>query len=380
MQKYGVIFYCLGCLALCAYLLERSAFFVSAKDALQGQDVPSSILNIGKMGKILKEKGLIRAVPREEAAASGTIQDISRSLLVLEIDISVDAELQVYWAESASQKYSTERCRTLTGTAGQREYGFLLPELAKIHRLRIDPTEKPADIKIRRIILYSDEHEIVLSPGSGLDLLKPLAGVGPLQYDSQHDTGGLSFSTLDDDGQLELRLDAVRGPRKIEQLAFPRKRQKTLYRHVADDGPQFFPSSQIIRQEHFKKNWPVMSLVIDEADLYHSDTGLLANKTARGRQWERPSFCSYFDENGNLRFASMVGVRMHGGKRIQFYSSFRLYFRKEYGVSQFPDFQTRIGFSTHTEPVKRLVVHHTAWPENGWYFNNSTVVSLYCST
>jgi len=373
MKKYGVIFCVLCCFALLGTVLERGAFFAGLKNALQRQEIPGSILDIGKMGKILKERGLIRTLPKEEVSSSATSPDLSKSLLAIELEIPVDTEFQVYWTNKKEQKYAIERCSRVAVTAGRREYVLPLPRLGGIQRLRIDPSGKPADIRIRRITLYSNEQEVVLSSDNGLDLLKPLTGIDRLR----HDADGVSFTALNTDAQLELRLDAVRKSKKIERIAFQRKRRDTLFRHVADSGGMHsFPSSQIITKKNFKKNWPVMSLVFDEADLYHPDTGLVPNKAFRGRQWERPASCSYFDETGHLRFASTVGVRMHGGKRMQFYSSYRLYFRKEYGLSRFSEFRPEIGFSTRAEPVKRLVVHHTAWPEGGWYFNNTLAYDI----
>jgi hypothetical protein len=35
---------------------------------------------------------------------------------------------------------------------------------------------------------------------------------------------------------------------------------------------------------------------------------------------------SYYGANGKLAFASMVGMRIHGGKLEQLYSSFPIYF------------------------------------------------------
>ncbi len=372
MKKYGVIFCGLCCFALLGTVLERGAFFVGLKNALQRQEIPSAVLDIGIMGKILKERGLIRTVPKR-IYSSATAPDLSKALIAIQLESAIDTELQVYWVETKKQKYSIERCSRVPVTAGKKEYVLPLPRLGGIQRLRIDPSAEPADIRIRRITLYSGEQEIVLSSDNGLDLLKPLTGIDRLR----HDADGVSFTALNTDAQLELRLDAVRKSKKIEQIAFQRKRQDTLFRHVTDSGGMHsFPSSQIITKKHFKKNWPIMSLVLDEADLYHPDTGLVPNKTYRGRQWERPASCSYFDENGRLRFASTVGVRMHGGKRMQLYSSYRLYFRKEYGLSRFSEFRPEIGFSTRAEPVKRLVVHHTAWPEGGWYFNNTLAYDI----
>jgi hypothetical protein len=349
------------------------AFFADLTTALQRQEVPGSILDIGKMGKILKEKGLIRTVPEDDFSLPGTYQKKSRSVVRILLESSIDTELHLYWLTKKKQKYSTERYVKAPVTAGQKEYSLSVPALSEIHRLRIDPATNLADIRISKVSLHYDGQDILLLPEKGLDLLQPLAGIKRVHHDSK----GLFFTTRNTDAQLELRLADLRKPKSIEQLAFQQKRRETLFRHVADSrGIHSFPSSQVITKRHLKKNWPVLSLVLDDADLYHPDTGLVPNKSSRGRQWERLASCSYFDEKGKLRFASMVGVRMHGGKRMQLYSSYRLYFRKEYGLSRFPEFQPRIGFSSKAEPVKRLVVHHTAWPEGGWHFNNTLAYDI----
>ncbi len=372
MKKYWIILCCLCCFALGA-VLERTAFFSDLKAALQRQEVSSGILDVGKMGKILKENGLIRAVPEDEFFLPGTYQTRSRSVVRILMESNIDTELHLYWLTKEKQKYSTKRYVKAPVTAGQKEYVLLIPALPEIHRLRIDPATELADIRISRVSLYYDGQDILLSPDNGLDLLEPLAGINRIQHDGK----GLFFTTQHADAQLELRLAGLRDPKSIEQLVFQQKRQKTLFRHVTDAGNmRSFPSSRIIKKKHFKKNWPVLSLVLDDAGLYHPDTGLIPNKSSRGRQWERPASCSYFDEKGNLRFASMVGVRIHGGKRMQLYNSYRLYFRTEYGRSRFPDFQPRMEFSSKAEPVKRLVVHHTAWPEGGWYFNNTLAYDI----
>lgn len=373
MKKYGIIFCCLCCLALCTYLLEQGAYFADLKKALQGQDIPASMLNIGTMGKILKEQGLIRTVPKQGIASSATALDLSKSLLVIKLELPITTELQIYWTEKKEQKYRTERSCRVAAATGQKEYIFSLPPLPRIHRLRIDPATRPADIRIRRISLYYGEQEIVLSPDKGLELLKPTAGIGRVHID----TDGLSVTAVDMDPQLELQMDTVQEAEKIEQLAFQRKRRVTSFRHVAGiGGIHSFPSSTIITKKDFKKDWPIISLVLSETELYHPDTGLIPNKSSRGRQWERPAYCSYFDEKGKLRFASLAGVRIHGGKRMQLYSSYRLYFRKEYGLSRFSEFRPKMAFSSKTGPVKRLVVHHTAWPEEGWYFNNTLAYDI----
>ncbi|NQT93519.1 MAG: CotH kinase family protein [Lentisphaerae bacterium] len=55
----------------------------------------------------------------------------------------------------------------------------------------------------------------------------------------------------------------------------------------------------------------------------------------RGRDWERLGYMSFFEE-GRLRFASGIGLRIHGYKSNRWRrNSFRLYFRSQYGTDHF---------------------------------------------
>jgi hypothetical protein len=101
---------------------------------------------------------------------------------------------------------------------------------------------------------------------------------------------------------------------------------------------------------------PVMSLVMDHADLYDPERGLLANVLEKGREWERPGTVAYFDA-GQLRFATGVGVRVHGGgsRKSSPRQGFRLYFRREYGARQVPP---GVLFTPGAQPIRHLVVHN----------------------
>jgi hypothetical protein len=101
---------------------------------------------------------------------------------------------------------------------------------------------------------------------------------------------------------------------------------------------------------------PVLSLVMDPADLHDPERGILANVLEHGREWERPGTVAYFDD-GRLRFATGVGVRVHGGgsRRTSPRQGFRLYFRREYGARQVPP---NVLFSPAAQPIRHLVVHN----------------------
>jgi len=112
-----------------------------------------------------------------------------------------------------------------------------------------------------------------------------------------------------------------------------------------------FLSSQLPVRETKAKGWSVISIVVDQEDLAGPD-GIFTNMKGRGRQYERLANVSYY-EDGQLRFSTYAGIRLHGGNSRKNLESYRIYFRKEYGVNRIdPDFL----FSDSDHSVKRLVV------------------------
>ncbi len=88
---------------------------------------------------------------------------------------------------------------------------------------------------------------------------------------------------------------------------------------------------------------PLVSLIADPVDLWDEERGIYANPLQRGREWEHPTHLTYFDEQGEVGFQEMAGLRIHGNfSRSYSKKSFRLYFRRDYGSSRlfyplFPD-------------------------------------------
>ena len=127
---------------------------------------------------------------------------------------------------------------------------------------------------------------------------------------------------------------------------FPRLRF-AIHRNIAE-----LPSTQGVDAREIVRGLPLLSIYLQPDDL----KTLLDNKLEHGRQWERPASISYFDD-GRLRFAAEVGVRVHGGgSRItSARQGFRLFFRRQYGTAQFAP---GILFGPDSDPLKRLVVHN----------------------
>ncbi len=82
-------------------------------------------------------------------------------------------------------------------------------------------------------------------------------------------------------------------------------------------------------------NMKVISLVTDSSNLTDTKTGIFANYSKEGREWERPANLQLFTD-GNCSFEQNIGIRVHGGytRRLD-QKSLNVYARSDYGESKF---------------------------------------------
>jgi hypothetical protein len=120
--------------------------------------------------------------------------------------------------------------------------------------------------------------------------------------------------------------------------------------------PDIDAARALIPAGEIESGLPVLSLHMDPASLDDPRTGLLTHVMEHGPLWERPGTVAFFD-GGDLKFATGVGVRVHGGgsREQSDRQGFRLYFRREYGARQVPP---GVLFSPAAQPIRRLVVHN----------------------
>jgi hypothetical protein len=100
---------------------------------------------------------------------------------------------------------------------------------------------------------------------------------------------------------------------------------------------------------------PMISLIVEPADLWSPERGIHANHRERGDAWERPVDITYVDKDHRSGFHIVAGVRIHGGSSRSFEKMpLRLYFRREYGDSwlEYPLFA-----DGEVGSFKRLVLH-----------------------
>jgi len=100
---------------------------------------------------------------------------------------------------------------------------------------------------------------------------------------------------------------------------------------------------------------PVVSLIMDPADLWDAESGIYENPLGRGEAWERPVNVTYIASDHTLGFSIGAGIRVHGRQsRAQAKKSLRLYFRTKYGPARldYPLFQ-----GSSVTSFNRLVLH-----------------------
>ena len=123
-------------------------------------------------------------------------------------------------------------------------------------------------------------------------------------------------------------------------------------RFAIQRSPADLPSTSAIRGMEVVRGHPTVSVHLPPREL----KDLLDNKMQHGRAWERAGSVSYFEE-GRLRFAAQVGIRIHGGgsRLSSERQGFRLFFRRDYGVTRAP---RGVLLDDASDPLRRVVLHN----------------------
>jgi len=99
-------------------------------------------------------------------------------------------------------------------------------------------------------------------------------------------------------------------------------------REVLTDSSQLGPVVSTSYVMNVQARLPVLSLIIDPADLQNLD----AHYLSRGRDWERPVHLTFITPDHQTGFTQAAGLRIRGkGSQSLPKKSFWLYFRQEYG-------------------------------------------------
>ncbi len=156
---------------------------------------------------------------------------------------------------------------------------------------------------------------------------------------------------------------------ELRLLEHANKTKFKLAEFENDLAPIELPSSKNLIEIAQASRLPTLSITVDSESLNDKFTGLLNQPTERGRSWERSGYVSYFDD-GNLVFASGIGLRIHGGKsRGMLQKSFRVYFRSLYNSEAIP---SSMVFGEGDETLRSLIVHNDRRENRQqlWHFTN----------
>lgn len=128
--------------------------------------------------------------------------------------------------------------------------------------------------------------------------------------------------------------------------------------------PERISAALGIDAERVASGAPSVALILRPEDL----AALEDNPEERGREWERPGYFAFVEE-GRVRAASLVGVRIHGGggRRKERYSH-RIYFRRSYDQPWLFGGILPTGGSL---PPKRIVLRKDGGPDHRgrqWHF------------
>ena len=85
------------------------------------------------------------------------------------------------------------------------------------------------------------------------------------------------------------------------------------------------------------KSIPTYSIVTDSSNLFDSATGIYANASQDGSDWERPASVELIYPDGTKGFHINAGLRIRGGFSRSSSNpkhAFRFFFRSEYGASK----------------------------------------------
>jgi len=103
--------------------------------------------------------------------------------------------------------------------------------------------------------------------------------------------------------------------------------------------PQIVTNYSLAEWKEILSQVPTMSIVTEMGNLFDAATGIYANASGHGIDWERPMSLELIDPNDEDpdRFQEDAGLRIRGGfsRNPQFVKhSFRVFFRREYGAGR----------------------------------------------
>ncbi len=155
-----------------------------------------------------------------------------------------------------------------------------------------------------------------------------------------------------------------------------------VFAEDADPG-EITSGSFIIDEAGLERfSMPVISISTDADSLFSDDAGIYVpgsnpsnpNYNQRGREWERPAWIEFFEDDGSVAFSQQVGLRIHGGtSRSRPRKSLRIYARNDYGA---PWINHQIFPDKPIGQFKRLLLRNSGNDWDGTVFRDGFMQAL----
>ena len=150
--------------------------------------------------------------------------------------------------------------------------------------------------------------------------------------------------------------------------------------------PQIVTNYSLAEWKGILSQVPTMSIVTEMKNLFDAATGIYANASGHGIDWERPMSLELIDPNSDnpSRFQENAGLRIRGGfsRNPQFVKhSLRVFFRREYGAGRlaYPLFENDGAQEFETFDLRTS--QNYSWPREGSFENgrfDTMVREVFC--
>ena len=374
----------LGALSVCIVFSAAAYYWKGPKDLFQKKTVSSPLLAYGETGEILRKLGAISPVENKLMSSRITtnpVEFIRRAarerdkwLLLEQYAAYRDNGIFGYIEMESEEPVVGFKIEVMENGSWVNQVASRVTPRKFGYSFFIDSDSSNPELRFT-----FGKHPIYLY---GMGFLKN--GYHPLVFNDQ-----VGYSSLFRDSEADFitytESGAVVDPQKPDQelrstLSFQKKTLVGISKYHEKQGST--PIDLIASRDHplvdrlivtdqilaaiSREKIPVLSIDIENSDLYSEQYGILTNYDGHGREWERLGYVRFF-KDGQPLFSNFSGIRLQGGDpgREQGLINFRLYFREEYGTAQLES--DRI-FDGSVGGIKRLAVKQSQWqrwPLNG---------------
>lgn len=376
----------LGALFLCIICAGIAYYWNTPRELFQTKTIPSPLLAFGETGEILRKLGRISPVENKQSSSRITTNPVEflrraseekKKWLLLEefnnfkkrgifgyiemqsqepaVKFRIEVVKNGSWLEQVASQVKSEKFG----------YSFFVDSDSRNPELRLTFNNKQHPVHIYGLgFLKNGYHPLVFndqigfgsffrnSESNNISFNRSGAAIEPLTQ-ARHLTVNLSFQKKTSVGISKYH--KKQGSTPIELVA-SRDHPLLSDLNITD---QVLASTSIAQI-------PVLSIDIDNNDLYSEEYGILTNYDGHGREWERLGYVRYF-KDGESVFSNFSGIRLQGGDpgREKGLINFRLYFREEYGKSQIESDKI---FNGSVKEIKRLAIKQSEWKK--WPLNS----------